>query len=567
MKEMTEVGHLTAEGEASPPFWERMWTSFWRFRTNRISTRVIYAMFAIGVLAPLLANSFPLAMSLPDALPTLEEEKKAMFRERNKALETERNAALDAVDEGETDAFERLECAENALSAAKPDFETNVWPQERARILQASETTLSFPVLIDLCRPQRESAILDYAYNAFLLGFLLCIIPVLIWHFARGQIGLRRKLQIMLVMELVGAIVLFIGARQTSSAFIDYYKVAELSEQEDVGWVLWPPIPYSYYGNPKGHILLPPPYLADPEKYRLRAEEARVAKATAERRVAELRSERARLSAADASEAAIDAIAAKLLEAERRVTDESDNIRSAENVARRQQFALEVDTHLIGADANGRDVLSRLIHGTRIALSIGFIAVTIANFIGISLGACMGYFGGVIDFLGMRLIELMMGVPTFFLMLTFIALWPDVGIWGMMFVIGLTSWPGSARLIRGEFLRLRQLDYVSAAVALGSRPSRIMFRHLLPNALAPIMVSVPFGVVGAILAESGLSFLGIGLRPPVASWGEILSEGRAFFPDNSWLIWFPSLAIFLTVTCYTLVGQGFRDATDPRLNS
>jgi ABC-type dipeptide/oligopeptide/nickel transport system permease subunit len=554
------------EEQASPPYWERVWASFWRFRTNRISTRVVYAMFAIGILAPLLANGFPLAMSLPVALPTLEDQKTAMFRERNKALEAQRNAALDAVDEGESDAFERLERAEDALSAARPDFDTNVWPGERAKILQASETTLRFPVMIDLCRPQRESAVLDYVYNAFLLGFLICIVPMLIWRFTRGPIGFRSKLQMMLVMEAVGAIVIFVGAGQTSSTYVDYYQISKLSEDEKVGWVLWPPIPYSYYGNPKGHILLPPPYLADPDTFVERAQAARLAKAAAEKQVAKLTGELERLRLAGAPEAITEAVA-DLSEARKRVKDEGDNIRSADNVARREQFALEVDAHLIGADANGRDVLSRLIHGTRIALSIGFIAVTIANLIGITLGACMGYFGGIFDFLGMRLLELMMGVPTFFLMLTIIALWPDVGIWGMMFVIGLTSWPGSARLIRGEFLRLRQLDYVSAAVALGSRPSRIMFRHLLPNALAPIMVSVPFGVVGAILAESGLSFLGIGLRPPVASWGEILSEGRAFFPDSSWLIWFPSLAIFVTVTCYTLVGQGFRDATDPRLNS
>ena len=180
-KEMTEVGRLAQDGEASPPFWERVWASFWRFRTNRISTRVIYAMFAIGVLAPLLANSFPLAMSLPDALPTLEEEKKAMFRELNKALETERNAALDAVDEGEPDAFERLEHAENALSAAKPDFETNVWPQERARILQASETTLSFPVLLDLCRPHHPRLRLQ------------CVPPrVPALHHSRADLALRQ---------------------------------------------------------------------------------------------------------------------------------------------------------------------------------------------------------------------------------------------------------------------------------------------------------------------------------------------------------------------------------------
>ena len=232
------------EERASPPYWERVWASFWRFRTNRISTRVVYVMFAIGILAPLLANGFPLAMSLPVALPTLEDEKTAMFRELNKALEAERNAALDAIDEGEPDAFDRLERAEDALKAAKPDFDDNVWPHERAKILQVSETTLSFPVLIDLCRPQRESAVLDYVYNAFLLGLIICIVPMLIWRFTRGPIGFRSKLQMLLVMETVGAIVIFIGAGQTSATYVDYYQISELSEQEGVGWVLWPPIPY-----------------------------------------------------------------------------------------------------------------------------------------------------------------------------------------------------------------------------------------------------------------------------------------------------------------------------------
>ncbi len=223
---MTDDEKLNEE-RASPPFWERVWVSFWRFRTNRISTGVVCAMFAVGILAPLLANGFPLVMNLPEALSTLDDEKTAMFRERNKALEAERNAALDAVDEGDPDAFDRLELAEDALKAAKPDFDNNVWPQERAKILQASETTLSFPVMIDLCRPQRESAILDYVYNAFLLGFLICIAPILIWRFTKGPIGFKRTVQMMLVMEVVGAIVVFIGAGQTSSTFVDYYQISK----------------------------------------------------------------------------------------------------------------------------------------------------------------------------------------------------------------------------------------------------------------------------------------------------------------------------------------------------
>jgi peptide/nickel transport system permease protein len=220
--------------------------------------------------------------------------------------------------------------------------------------------------------------------------------------------------------------------------------------------------------------------------------------------------------------------------------------------------------HLLGTDDRGRDVLSRMIHGSRVSLSVGFVAVSIATFIGICLGAMAGYYGGKVDVLISRAIEVMICFPTFFLILTVLAfLRPS--IYNIMIIIGITGWPGIARLVRGEFLKQRQLDYVIAARAVGASDLRIIFYHLLPNSLAPVLVSATFGVAGAILVESSLSFLGFGVPPPTPSWGEILSQSKDYIDFAWWLTIFPGVAIFLTVTAYNLVGEGLRDAVDPRL--
>jgi peptide/nickel transport system permease protein len=219
--------------------------------------------------------------------------------------------------------------------------------------------------------------------------------------------------------------------------------------------------------------------------------------------------------------------------------------------------------HWLGTDKLGRDVLSGLIHGSRISLSIGFLSVGIAVFIGITLGATAGYFGGWIDLVISRIFELMLGIPTFFLILTIAAtLRPN--IFYTMLIIGLTGWVGIARLTRNEFLKVRNLDYVTAAVSLGVPTPRILIRHILPNALAPVLVSVLLGIAAAILTESGLSFLGIGVPADLVTWGSILNEARS----NTfawWLAVFPGAAIFLAVVAYYLVGEGLRDAFDPRL--
>ncbi len=220
--------------------------------------------------------------------------------------------------------------------------------------------------------------------------------------------------------------------------------------------------------------------------------------------------------------------------------------------------------HWLGTDDRGRDILARMIWGARISLSVGFVAVGIAILIGIVVGALAGYYGGWTDIVISRAIEVMMNIPTFFLIITIIAFLPP-SIYNIMVTIGLTGWTGVARIVRGEFLRLREQDFVTAAQALGASHTRVMFRHILPNAMAPVMVIAAFGISGAILTESGLSYLGFGVPPPTPSWGDILSQAQNYISFAWWLATFPGLAIFLTVTGYNLIGQGLRDATDPRL--
>ena len=221
-------------------------------------------------------------------------------------------------------------------------------------------------------------------------------------------------------------------------------------------------------------------------------------------------------------------------------------------------------THLFGTDENGADVLSRMIHASRIALGIGFVATGIALVIGVIIGGLMGFFSGKLDMLGMRLVEIFEAIPQLFLLLTFVAFFGS-SLYIMMVIIGLTSWSGYARYIRAEFLKLRQQDFVLSAIACGLPLRSILFRHMLPNGIAPLLVGVSFGVASAILAEATLSFLGLGIVDD-PSWGQMLNQAVQASTFNWWMAVFPGGAIFLTVFAYNLMGESLRDAIDPQIN-
>lgn len=228
------------------------------------------------------------------------------------------------------------------------------------------------------------------------------------------------------------------------------------------------------------------------------------------------------------------------------------------------------DVYLLGTDELGRDVFSRMLEGTPVSLTIGFVAVGISISVGILLGGLAGFYGRIrlgfitVDTLIMRFVDLMLCFPTFFLILTVVALLPP-SIYNIMIVIGLTSWMGTARLVRAEFLSLREQDYVMAARSQAIPEMRIIFQHIVPNAIAPVLVSATIGVATAILTESALSFLGFGVQPPDATWGNILSDGKGYIFDAPWLTFMPGFTILFVVLAFNLCGEGLREAYNPKL--
>jgi peptide/nickel transport system permease protein len=222
--------------------------------------------------------------------------------------------------------------------------------------------------------------------------------------------------------------------------------------------------------------------------------------------------------------------------------------------------------HILGNDSSGRDVWSRLLRAGRISLSVGLVAVTIYTAIGLALGALAGYYGGWVDSVIMRFADIVLAFPSLIIIITVVSvLGPSV--WNVMLVIGLLGWPPIARILRGQFLSLRERDFVLASRTIGTPNRRIITRHLLPNALAPIIVAATFGMASAILLEAGLSFLGLGVQPPTASWGNILSDAQSLTVLQSmpWLWIPPGMMIALAVLSINFIGDGLRDALDPYL--
>ncbi|UUO08927.1 ABC transporter permease [Blastopirellula sp. J2-11] len=220
--------------------------------------------------------------------------------------------------------------------------------------------------------------------------------------------------------------------------------------------------------------------------------------------------------------------------------------------------------NLLGTNDDGVDVFAQMVHATQISLLVGFVSMGIAAFIGVIVGALSGFYGGWIDIILSRVIEVVMCLPTLILILAVRSILDDITIWHLMVLIGATGWTGIARLTRAEFMKIREIEYVSAARSLGAGQMRLMFVHILRNALAPILVPISFGIASAILTEGALSFLGFGAPPPNPSWGTLLSEGRTRIQTMWWLVVYPGMAIFSTVLAYNLIGEGVQEATDPR---
>ncbi len=379
----------------------------------------------------------------------------------------------------------------------------------------------------------------DFFYNMALVGFIPWLIVALAINFlgrARGLPGRRRigYAAIAFFAILVGFVVLFSIADVGPS---NEYASRDFPQEEAASGGA---AHGSYVLIPFGPTEVDTPSRFQPPGFNVLEEqitEWKAAKSTASRQLSK----------------GIDSSAWE------REYDRANPPPTAERLKRSNQSY----THLLGTVDIGQDVLARMIYGTRISMSVGIVAVSIYIVIGVVVGAAAGYFGGKVDMFISRIIEIVLLFPAFFLILTIVGLLGK-NIFIIMVVIGITGWPTIARLIRGEVLKQRSLDYTLSAQALGASHARILFRHILKNSLSPALVSIPFGIAGAIITEAGLSVLGFGVEPPAPSWGGLLNIAQENY-HNWWLVVVPAVAIFVTVTTFNLVGNGLRDAMDPRL--
>ena len=230
----------------------------------------------------------------------------------------------------------------------------------------------------------------------------------------------------------------------------------------------------------------------------------------------------------------------------------------------------EGKTMIFGADSLGRDMYTRALFGARVSLKVGVVAASVSLLLGVTLGALAGYFGKWVDVVIMRTVDIFLSIPRLLLLITLVAvlgpLVPKGGeIWLLMSVIGFLGWPGTARLVRGEILSLRERDYVEAARALGLKDMRILFRHIVPNVIGPIIVAATLDIANAIISEATLSYLGLGIQPPTPSWGKMVSEGQSYLRNAWWIVTCPGLLASLTTFSFYMLGDGLREALDPRL--
>ena len=448
-------------------------------------------------------------------------------------LPAEEQAALSARAVALIELLERLEAQEDPAQARLRGEELEQ-ALDRAASLRVDPLTQVLPM---------ETRWPAFAYlSAGEVGFLVLYLTVLAALAARravADLSPAGRVALLLAPALAAGVLWRAFVPDVHPPAESLYKrlAAELEAHPDgsAGTILFPPVPYGENENIYADRVTPPAFWERIELARWEATRA--------------------ASPAEAEAGPLPSLIRRLREpGEESITPE---------VARARLTRLR--SHWLGTDGNGRDILARLVIGSRVSLSVGFVAVAIYVTIGILLGSIAGYFRGLWDIVLGRVVEVVDCFPTLFLIIAAMAILPRPSIFNIMIIIGLTYWTGPMRLVRGEFLRLGGLDFVTAARALGLSPMRVVFRHMLPNALGPVLVAAAFGVAGAILIESALSFLGFGVPAPQASWGSVLHESRGAEKAMWWVTMFPGVLIFLTVTSYNLVGEGLRDALDPRL--